>query len=249
MPSPRRSARRSRGDVASASATIAGRPRGHITMTAVLLFLLAFILGVVSAVPLGGSQIEVARRALGGHMRAAVAVALGSASSDVVYGCVALFGISPFVSRPAVVAWFYLAGGVVLLVLAYHSFRQSSPARHADVIHPLLRKRRVSFVVGFVLAFSNPQMVITWLIGKGIAEQLGVVTTFTPGLSAIFVVAGGLGLMSYLVGVALALSRLKRFVPFGVLRRIYYWLGFVLVGLSLLFFSGSARMWLMKPNG
>lgn len=218
-------------------------------MTPVLLFLLAFALGVVSAIPLGGCQVEVARRALGGHLRAAVAVALGSATSDVVYGCVALFGISPFLSRPAVVAWFYMAGGVALLALAYHSFRQSRAVHHADVIHPLLRKRRVSFVVGFVLAFSNPQMIITWLIGKGIAEQLGVVTEFTPGLSAIFVAAGGLGLMSYLVVVAFALGRLKRFVSFAVLGRIYYGLGFVLIALSLLFFSGAARIWLMRPNG
>jgi len=218
-------------------------------MSPVLLFLLAFTLGLVTAIPLGGSQVEVARRALGGHLRAAVAVALGSASSDVVYGCVAFFGIAPFLSRPGVIAWFYLAGGVVLLGLAYHSFRQSGTSHHLDVIHPMLRKRRVSYVVGFVLAFSNPQMIITWLIGKSIAEQLGVVEVFTPGLSVLFVTAGGLGLMSYLVGLAFALTRLKRSIPFGVLKRVYYWLGFMLVGLSLLFLYSSARMWLVGQNG
>jgi threonine/homoserine/homoserine lactone efflux protein len=217
-------------------------------MTLMLLFLLAFTLGFVSAIPLGGSQVEVARRALGGHPWAAVAVAMGSASSDVMYGCVAFFGIVPFLSRPGVMAWFYLAGGVVLLALAYHSFRQSKATHHVDVVHPLLRRRRVSYVVGFVLAVSNPQMIITWLIGKGIAEQLGVVKVFTPGQSAVFVAAGGLGLMSYLIGLAVVLSRLKRSVPAGVLGRVYYALGFVLVGLSLLFLYGSAKIWFLTPS-
>jgi threonine/homoserine/homoserine lactone efflux protein len=218
-------------------------------MNLVLLFLLAFTLGFVSAIPLGGSQVEVARRALGGQLRAAVTVAIGSASSDVLYGCVAFFGIAPFLSRPGVVAWFYLVGGVVLLALAFYSFRQSATLHQLDVSHPMLRRRHLSFVVGFVLAFSNPQMIITWLIGKGVAEQLGVVDAFTPAASALFVVAGGLGLMSYLVGLAYALSRLKRSIPVGALKRVYYWLGFVLIGLSSLFLVGSARIWLLKPVG
>ncbi|MCX6545753.1 MAG: LysE family transporter [Acidobacteria bacterium] len=218
-------------------------------MTLMLLFLLAFTLGFVSAIPLGGSQVEVARRALGGHPWAAVAVAMGSASSDVMYGCVAFFGIAPFLSRPGIMAWFYLAGGVVLLALACFSFRQSRTLHQLDVSHPMLRRKHLSYVVGFVLAVSNPQMIITWLIGKGIAEQLGVVTVFTPGQSAMFVAAGGLGLMSYLVGLAFVLSRLKRFIPVSALRRTYYWLGFILIGLSSLFLLGCVRIWLARQGG
>ncbi|MCX6538350.1 MAG: LysE family transporter [Acidobacteria bacterium] len=217
-------------------------------MNLVLLFLLAFTLGFVTAIPLGGSQIEVARRALGGHLRAAVFVAVGSASSDMVYGGVAFFGIAPFLSRPGVITWFYLIGGVLLLALAYYTFRQSTTLHHFDVSDPLLRRSRFSYVIGFVLAFSNPQMIITWLIGKGIVEQLGVVKVFTSGLSVLFVTAGGLGLMSYLTGLAVVLSRLKRSIPISVLTRIYYWLGFVLVGLSFLFLYSSARMWLLKQS-
>jgi len=178
-------------------------------------------------------------------MRAAVFVAMGSASSDMVYGGVAFFGIAPFLSRPAVIAWFLLIGGVLLLALAYYTFRQSMTLHHFGVIHPFLRRRRLSYVIGFVLAFSNPQMIVSWLIGKSIAEQLGVVTVFTQGLSALFIAAGGLGLMSYLICLGFALSRLKRSIPFGVLRRIYYALGFVLVGLSFLFLYGFVRIWLL----
>ena len=218
-------------------------------MTLMLLFLLAFTLGFVSAIPLGGSQVEVARRALGGHPWAAVAVAVGSASSDVMYGCVAFFGIAPFLSRPGVMAWFYLAGGVVLLALACFSFRQSRRFISWMSATRYCAGGICAYMVGFVLAVSNPQMIITWLIGKGIAEQLGVVNVFTPGQSAMFVAAGGLGLMSYLVGLAFVLSRLKRFIPVSALRRTYYWLGFILIGLSSLFLFGCVRIWLAKEGG
>jgi threonine/homoserine/homoserine lactone efflux protein len=244
--SSRPSVPRWRGDVTADASRVEKLPISRTPMNDVALFLLAFILGFVTAIPLGGSQIEVARRALGGHLRAAVLVAMGSASSDVVYGSVALFGIAPFLSRPGVVAWFYLTGGGLLLALAYYSFRQSTSLHDVDLSHPFLRRRRYSYVIGFVLAFSNPQMILTWLIGKGIAEQLGVVQVFTPGSSVLFVAAGGLGLMSYLIGLAFALSRLKRFFPVGVLRRVYFWLGLLLIGLSVLFLYGSMRIWLLK---
>jgi len=55
--------------------------------------------------------------------------------------------------------------------------------------------------------------------------------------------------MSYLTGLAFALSRLKRSIPISVLKRIYCWLGFVLVGLSCMFLFGCARIWLLKQNG
>lgn len=65
-------------------------------MDRMLLFLLAYGLGFVAAIPVGGSQIEMAKRATGGHLRSAVMVVVGSVSSDILYGIVALFGVAPF---------------------------------------------------------------------------------------------------------------------------------------------------------
>jgi threonine/homoserine/homoserine lactone efflux protein len=207
------------------------------------LIIVAFVLGFVAAMPVGGSQIEVAKRALNGHLRAALLVAAGSASSDMITGFIAFFGIAPFLSHPPVTVWFYLVGGLVLLTLAYLTFKESAKPHHLDFDHALLRRGRLSYVTGFSLAFTNPPMILTWLIGKGIAEKLGVVRTFNAESSVIFLLAGSLGLLSYLVGVSFFLNRVKHFFPVRVLRRIYFWLGLGLVGISIVFIFESLKIW------
>jgi hypothetical protein len=66
-------------------------------MNTVLLFLLAMGLGFVAAIPIGGSQIEMAKRVLSGHGWAAAMVILGSVSSDILYGVVAGVVFAPIV--------------------------------------------------------------------------------------------------------------------------------------------------------
>lgn len=94
-------------------------------MRGLLLFLLAFALGFIAAVPIGGSQVEMAKRAVHGHLRAAAAVILGSVSSDVMYGAVALFGLAPLLETRWVLASLNAAGAVVLWVLAFLTLRAS----------------------------------------------------------------------------------------------------------------------------
>jgi hypothetical protein len=93
----------------SGTACVGVEQRGHasaptdntaLPATGALLFVLAFGFGFVAAIPLGGSQIEMAKRAMQGHLRAALAVVLGSVTSDVLYGIIALYGIAPFMREP-----------------------------------------------------------------------------------------------------------------------------------------------------
>lgn len=211
-----------------------------------LLIIVAYALGFVAAVPVGGSQIEVAKRALNGHLRSALLVAAGSVSSDMLVGFVSFFGIAPFLSRPSVSAWFFMGGGLLLLALAFFTFKESAKPPHLDFNHALLRRGRLSYVTGFSLAFSSPPMIFVWLVGKGIAEKLGVVRTFTAESSVIFVLAGSLGMASYLGGLAFFLSRVKRFFSVRLMRRIYFWMGFGLVGLSLFFVLEALKIWLRR---
>jgi hypothetical protein len=157
-------------------------------------------------------------------------------------GFISLFGIAPFLSRPSVTGWFFMGGGLLLAALAVLTFKESAKPHHLDFDHALLRRGRLSYVTGFSLAFTSPPMVFVWLVGKGIAEKLGVVRTFTAESSVIFVLAGSLGLVSYLAGLAFFLNRVKRFFPIRLLRRIYFWLGLGLVGLSAVFIFESLRI-------
>lgn len=202
-------------------------------MNNLYLFLLAVGLGFVTAIPVGGSQIEAAKRAIHGHLKAAWMVVLGSVSSDIMYGVIALFGVAPFLDIPWVMAVFSAVGAVVLWVLAYLTLRESKKPHHLRLGMNSLKSKRRAYVTGFSLAVTNPPMIITWLYGATLAKHLGLATPFTGGGKAIFIAGGALGLGGYLAGLSLVMYRIKHFIPMKAIGRVYYWLG---IGLFLLAF-------------
>ncbi len=210
-------------------------------MNGLLLFLLAFSLGFIAAVPIGGSQVEMAKRAMHGHLRAAAAVVLGSVSSDIMYGVVALFGIAPLLNAPWVLASLNAAGAVILWVLAFLTFRAS---RHPEALartDSALASRRWAYLTGFSLAVGNPQMMLSWLLAVALARHLGLASPFTTGAKALFIAGGALGLGSYLAVLGVVMYRIKHFIPLAVIGRVYVWLAYALVALSGLFVYGAVR--------
>lgn len=210
-------------------------------MTRLFLFLLAFSLGFVAAVPIGGSQVEMAKRAVHGHLRAAAAVVLGSVSSDILYGAVALFGVAPFLDSALVLASINAAGAIILWVLAYLTFRASrSPHALAAAGSPLA-SGRWAYLTGFSLAASNPQMMLSWVFAVALARHLGLATPFTTDAKVVFIAGGALGLAGYQAVLGAAVYRLKHFIPLAVIGRVYVWLAWTLLALSGLFVYGAVR--------
>jgi len=109
-----------------------------------LLFVLAYALGFLAAIPVGGSQIEVAKRAIAGERVGAGLVIVGSVSSDLVYGVIALVGIAPIMERPGVLAGFDVADAALLWLLGVATLRRR------DRVH-LLGKARAA-LAGFYCA-------------------------------------------------------------------------------------------------
>ena len=211
-------------------------------MTHLSLFLLAWGLGFVAAIPVGGSQIEMAKRAVGGHLWAAAMVVLGSVSSDVVYGGAALFGIAPFMETAWVLAAFNVAGALLLWLLAFLTLRQSRlPLDLSARQHSALRSGRWAYVTGFSLAFSNPPMVLSWLLGVALAKRLGLASPFPASAKAAFLAGGALGLASYLLLLGLVMYRIKHFFPVNAMGRVYRWLGIMLLLISAYFVFGAVH--------
>jgi len=206
------------------------------------LFLLAVGLGFVTAIPVGDSQIEAAKRAIHGHLRAAWMVVFGSVSSDIMYGVIALFGVAPFLESPWVMAVFGAVGAVVLWVLAYLTLRESKKPHHIRLDINSLESKRWAYVTGFSLAVTNPPMILTWLYGVTLARHLGLASPFTAGVKAIFIAGGVLGLGGYLAGLSLLIYRLKHFIPMKAIGRVYYWMGIGLFLLSFFFVYNFIRI-------
>ncbi len=200
------------------------------------LFLLGMGLGFFAAIPIGGSQIEAAKRAISGHLGAAWAVVLGSVSSDIMYGIIALFGIAPFFEVPVVLAIFSAVGAVVLWVLAYWTLKEGKKPHEVrmDKQNALGRKGK-AYLTGFSLAVSNPPMMLTWLYGVTLARHLGLANPLTTSLKVIFIAGGALGLGTYLGLLSLILHKAKHFIPLKTLGKIYSWMGIALLVLSIYF--------------
>ena len=210
-------------------------------MNRLYLFLLAVGLGFITAIPVGGSQIEAAKRAIHGHLWAAWMVVLGSVSSDIMYGVIALFGIAPFLEIPWVTAVFSAVGAVVLWVLAYLTIKESQKPHHLRLDLDSLKSKRWAYLTGFFLAATNPAMILTWLYGATLAKHLGLATPFTSGLKVIFIAGGALGLGGYLASLSAVMHRIKHFIPMKAIGRVYYWLGIALSLLSLFFVYSFLR--------
>jgi len=214
-------------------------------MNNLLLLLFAFGLGFIAAIPIGGSQIEMAKRVISGHLWAAGMVILGSVSSDIFYGIVAVFGIAPIMETPLVLASFNVVGAFILWILAFATLRASKKPLGLDLRHSSLKNNRLAYLTGFSLAFSNPPMILMWLLGVALAKRLGLASPFPIGTKVLFIAGGALGLGSYLCILGAVMHRIKHFIPINALGRVYFWLGIALFVLSFYFVYGAIKYFII----
>ncbi len=203
-------------------------------MKPVLVELCAFTMGFLAAIPLGATQLEIARRSLSGFPRAALMVVAGSVLSDVMYGVFAFLGVAPFLHDTRVVGIFWSVNALILVALALFALRSSSPIRDANALPPVsLRDQRASFIVGFSLAVTNPLMIVWWLLGARVLTDLGLMGRMTTLRSTMFLLAGGAGIASYLTLLTFGIYRAKRFISDRGMHRITVGLGAGLLVLAV----------------
>ena len=204
---------------------------------------LVYIMGFMTAIPVGATQVEIAKRSLEGYLLPAFMVVLGSVSSDVIYGAIAIFGIASFLQNPTVMLYFWLISAILLLVLGVLTIRDSRRPTSARLGVTLLRGKRLSYITGFCLAATNPMMIVWWLFGLHVVKDLHLVDVSTWSVSMTFLLVGGLGLGSYLSLLMLSLHKTKQFISAKLQERIRFCLGFGLLALAGYFFVKSIHTW------
>jgi len=213
-------------------------------MKTVEFILLVYGMGFLTAIPVGATQVEIAKRSLEGYLLPAFMVVLGSVSSDVMYGAIAFFGIARFLQNQTVMVWFWLVSGVLLVILGVLTIRQSGDMDPSSVNVTLLRSKRLSYVTGFSLAVTNPMMILWWLFGLHFLQELHLIGSPDPTVYLTFLLCGGLGLGSYLTTLMLVLHHTKKLISDRTQRRIRFWLGMVLLALAVYFFVRAAQVFL-----
>jgi threonine/homoserine/homoserine lactone efflux protein len=208
-------------------------------MKTFIFLIFTYLMGFLAAIPFGATQIEIAKRSFNNKLNQAFMVVAGSACSDVMYGFIALFGLAPFLRNKEVVAIFELASAVILLPLAFLTFRDGKKGISSDINLIALESKKLSFLTGFSLAVTNPLMIFWWLIGASLIKNFGLVTDFDLSNSLLFLLFGGLGIASYLILLANILHWAKKFISDKLLEKINIGLGLALILLSIYFFAKS----------
>lgn len=200
-----------------------------------LIALFSFIYWFLLSIPVGAIQIEIARRAFNGYFKSAIAIVLGSVISDIIYGLVALLGVFQVLAKPQIRPFFWLGGAFLLISLGVMATRNYSHPHEVKVGGHLLLKKRYSLVTGFLVAVSNPLMIIGWLAGAEVAHRFGLMNNPSYVDLLVFVCFGVLGLGTYLTLIAVILFRVRHFLSENIIRVTSLIFGFALIGLGLYF--------------
>ncbi|MCU0845653.1 MAG: LysE family transporter [Spirochaetes bacterium] len=188
----------------------------------------SMFLGFLSAIPVGAVQVDVAKKAINGHLFPALAVAAGSVTSDFIYGTLTLFGIGHFLVLKQSQIIIYSLGILVLSFLLYRSYREYRHVCHPED-SPLVYKKRFSFLTGFSIAITNPGIIIWWVIGFKLFIDLSVFTEITMPIKLIFILGGCTGLGGYLIFIAYVLHRMGKAFPEKYIDRMQVGLMVLLV--------------------
>jgi len=206
-----------------------------------LFLIAAFFLGCLAAVPVGPVQIDVIRRAINSNLKTSFMVILGAFLADLLYGFIAFFGIAPFLKQEKVMAVFWLAGGLILGFLGTLSIlhgvkdqKNVKPPEH-------LKRKRWALMSGLTLSAANPVMMLWWLSGARIFQDIGLIEEFNTEIALSFLAAGSIGLASYLSGLSLFIYWAKKFITSKTLRRINIFFGILLILTALYFLFASCH--------
>lgn len=198
--------------------------------------LCVYVMGFLAAMPIGATQLEIARRSINGYLSSALMIMVGSVISDVMYGVIAFFGFSSFLKNPEVVAIFWLVGAGILVALGAWAIRDGLRFRVVDIrSQRVLQKRDVAFVTGFSLALTNPFMILWWLLGARLLKDIGMIERYRTSETLLFLLMGGLGIASYLSLLAFFVYRVKKFFSQRAIQRVTIAFGVVLLGLAIYF--------------
>ena len=193
---------------------------------------LGVTIGILSMIPVGGVQLQIIKKSINGHLRAAIMTAIGSVTSDCVYGILALFGFSTFMMEKSSQITLYSIGIVLLTVILIKMridrnkpIQESTPKYHG----------RISFISGFSIAITNPGMFIWWIIGYKLFLDLALFPEITAAIKILFLGSALLGLGGYLIAVALAVYKFKKSFSDKLLNRIHVFILIMFACLILYF--------------
>jgi threonine/homoserine/homoserine lactone efflux protein len=205
--------------------------------------IIAYVMGFIAAIPVGATQLEIARRSLNGFPSSAAMLVAGSVISDAMYGVIALFGIAPFLQSPSVTMIFGFVNAGILTALGIWALIESKKnIRENTKGRNILKRKNISFLTGFSLAVTNPIMIYWWLLGHRFLSDFNFIEWGKDSSIIVFLAAGSLGIGSYLLLLTFGVYRIKKFFSVRTIKKITAYFGISLFLLAAYFLFKAVEL-------
>jgi threonine/homoserine/homoserine lactone efflux protein len=205
--------------------------------------IIAYVMGFIAAIPVGATQLEIARRSLNGFPSSAAMLVAGSVISDAMYGVIALFGIAPFLQSPSVTMVFGFVNSGILTALGIWALIESKKNIRDDTKgRNILKRKNISFLTGFSLAVTNPIMIYWWLLGHRFLSDFNFIEWGKDSSIIVFLAAGSLGIGSYLLLLTFGVYRIKKFFSVRTIKKITAYFGISLFLLAAYFLFRAVEL-------
>lgn len=194
------------------------------------MFLRGTVIGVAIAAPVGPIGVLCIRRTLADGRLAGFVAGLGAASADLIYGVVAVLGLSALANwLTGVSFWTRLVGGLFLVYLGVKILREQPAERPAEV--EARRGLLGAYVSTLFLTLTNPATIIAFTaIFAGLGAGAGA-GSYADGLLLASGVAVGSAL--WWLGLSGAVGLLRARVTPQVLRWVNLVAGLVIIGFGV----------------
>ncbi len=163
-------------------------------MNWMVLALMSFVSGFLTALPIGTTHIEVAKRVINRHTTSAYMVIFGAIASDFMYGLITLFGIAPLFKDRFVEILLWFIGAMIALILGIFTIIYGND--HNSNYNVKLFKSNASFVLGLTINIANPSMMAWWLFVLEFFKSLGVISEATFQAKMLLVLSALSGMIS-----------------------------------------------------
>lgn len=198
--------------------------------------LLGFVLGLLGAIPVAGPvAVLVIARGLHGRIRSAIAIATGSAVAEGVYAALAFWGVGALVVHHA---WLEpVTRGLAACILgglAFVLLQGSEPRPWREPTKEPLAGSYGGFALGFGVAALNPTLIASWTAAVTVLRATSLVE-FTASNAGAFAIGTTLGIVTWSAVLVYLIWRLRERLEPVRLARARRAVGFVVLGLSLVF--------------
>ncbi|AEA33168.1 LysE family transporter [Hippea maritima] len=210
-------------------------------MEFILLLFSSYIIGLITAIPIGPIQIEMAKRSISGYVKESIMVALGSTISDLIYGFIAIFGIAPFLADKEIEALFLFIGGIILIILGLYTLIYSNRYTENNIKKAKLFKIHTSFFIGLLIAITNPPIVFWWLFCFEFLKDINIMESIKTPYSIAFLLSAGVGIVSYLISMALLINKIGKILTYKTEHKINKAFGIFLIVISFYFLFKSVQ--------